>query len=344
MAKSKKTSTKKKDAQTMLDAMLEELGDGAQLLGSDGIAIKIRGVISTQVPGIDKAIGRGGIPLGRLTIVRGPEGSGKTTLALHLVAECQRQGGIVLYMDMEYKLDPDYAAAIGVDTSKLVIKQPNHLEEVYSSINRVIKSVAKAREKHGVRVPILVVLDSTDASISKAEYEGEFEDKHMATKARVHSQALPKLIPLLHKEDVALLFIAQIRGKIGQMFGPQEEMSGGRALRFYASLIMEVRPFGFLKEDGDKKASKVAVTCVKNQISPPFKKAECIINYGEGFDKDRSLLSTALELGIIELKGSYYKYNGKSLAQGEQNMVNELADDPVLRKRLMKGTKGKLGW
>lgn len=322
---------------SLLKEVLDELGsaDGAQVLGSQDLSIKIKGVISTGCPSIDAAIGRGGIPLGRLTILHGQEGSGKTTLALHLVASCQKAGGIVIYLDKEYKLDPEYAAALGVDDQRLIIVQPSHLERAFELMEKVINKVA-AHRKAGNDTPILIVLDSMNAAITKAQYEGEWEDKHYAPQARVFSSSLPKLIPLVSKERVALLFISQIRKKIGVMFGSDEEICGGQAPKFYASLIMGITKLAATKnEEGDKLSNRIRVECFKNQIAPPFKKAECEIVYGKGIDKERSLLWICEQKGIIVKKGSWYQYGKTQLGQGSAAVAELLREHPGVAERIL---------
>ena len=330
----------------MISEILGEIGgeDGAQLLGSEGLAIKIRGTISTQAPGVDAAIGRGGIPLGRLSILHGAEGSGKTTLALHIVAEAQRLGGVAIYADKEYKLDPEYAANIGVDTSRLIITQPPHLEKVFDTAEKVIKKAAAHRNRTGERVPILFVLDSMNAAITKAQLEGEWTDKHMAPQARVYSELLPKIIPQVSKEDVALLFISQVRQKMNIQFGDADDIAGGKAPKFYASLIMKVTRIGNTKEDGEKIANNVRVECVKNQIAPPFKKAECKIVYGKGFDKEDSLIWLAEKNGIIQKAGAYFKHDGENIGQGVKAASEKLREDKGWFDDIMSETREKMGW
>lgn len=344
--KPKKEAAKKVSNDELINDMVDALsvigGAGTtQLLGSDGRAIKIRGVISTQSYELDKAIGRGGIPTGRLTIIHGPEMSGKTTLALHLVAETQQRGGIVVYIDKEYKLDPDYARKIGVNIERMIISQPDHLERVYELIDGAVTLAKKWRENTGVDVPVLVVLDSINACLSKAEYEGSFEAKHIATKARIHSQNLPKIIPDISKENVALLFIAQNRTSIGKMFGDPNEIAGGQAVKYYASLILNVKPGGAVKEggeDGEKVAQKTVVTCSKNQISPPFKKARFLIRHGIGIDKLASTMEKAIALKVFtksKAKGSgkdttWFKFRGAMLANGRKQLYEQLSDDEEL--------------
>ena len=331
----------------LVDEILSTLGteDGAQLLGSDGLAIKIRGVIPTQCPSVDLAIGRGGIPLGRLTIAHGAEGSGKTTLALHIVASCQQQGGVAIYMDKEYKLDPDYARNIGVDTSRLIIVQPPYLEKVFSKCGSIIKKAAENRAQTGERTPILVVLDSMNAAITKSEFEGSYEDNTIAAQARVWSRSLPKLIPQVNKEDIALLFISQVRQKIDVMYGKKDDIAGGNAPRFYASLIMDVKGLSATKEDGEKVSNKIRVECIKNQIAPPFKKAECEIVYGRGIDKELSLLVAAEKLGLAKLTGTWWAYRNRKFGPGHKKAAEMLrGKHKKSAERMLEDIRSKAGW
>ncbi len=344
--KSKKGKKGKAPSKPLLAEIMDEIGGegGAQLLGSEGLAIKIRGVISTQCPSIDWAIGRGGIPLGRLSVISGKEGSGKTTLALHIVAECQRQGGVAVYMDKEYKLDPDYARSIGVDTDKLVIIQPSYLESVFGTYDRVIQKAAAHREATGKRTPILLVLDSMNAAITKAEFEGEWDDKHMAPQARVYSQLLPRLIPDVSREDIALLWISQVRQKLNVQYGDPDDICGGKAPKFYASLILKVTRIGSGKKDGERISNKLRVEAVKNQIAPPFKRAEAEVMYGVGIDRERSLIWIAEKLGIVEQSGAYFKHEGHNIGQGMEASAEELREDDVWRDKILAEVREQLGW
>jgi len=322
-----------KELTEILDAIGSE--DGAQLLGSDGMAIKIKGVISTGIYGIDSAIGRGGVPLGRLTLIRGNEGGGKTTLALHIVSECQRNGGIAIYIDVEYKLDPEYAKNIGVDIGKLIIVQPSHLERVFAIISSVIDKVVAIRKKNKQSIPVVIVLDSMNAAITKAELNGEWDDIHVSPQARVYSRLLPKLMPLISKENIALVFISQERMKIGVQYGDPSGTAGGKAPPFYASLIIRVAPIGSEKKGDDKIANKVKVECVKNQIAPPFKKTNCVIVYGRGFDNERSIIDAALMDKIIKRKGAFFAYNNDNFAQGAAAAADELRINAALKKNIL---------
>lgn len=299
----------------------------AQLLGSQALAIKIRGVISTQAPTVDRAIGRGGIPLGRIILLHGKEGSGKTTIALHLVAETQSRGGMVIYADAEYKLDPDYARRVGVDLNRLIIIQPDYLEKLFAGIENTL-AVAKQYRVKGESFPILIVLDSINAMPTKAEFEGGWEDRHIAPDAGVYSSKLKKLTPMINREDVALLLISQEREKVGVMFGRKEQTGGGKAPRFYSSLIMEVARVGAIKDGDEVIGNLTEVRCAKNQIAPPFKKAQFNLIFGRGIDYEQSLLQMAVDAGIVEKKGAWYNYKGERIGQGEANAVAVLRGQP----------------
>lgn len=307
----------------------------AQLLGSDGMAIKIRGVISTQCVTLDAAIGRGGIPLGRTTVLHGLEGSGKTTIALHCVAEAQQRGGMAVYLDTEYKLDRDYAKGIGVNIDELVVVQPPHLEATFEKISQAIE-ISKRYRQQGMTVPMLIVLDSIDSTKAKAVIEGHWDDQFVAPEPRVWSEKFPKLVPLLSKEDVALLLISQIRQKIGVMFGKKDKTAGGNAPRFYCSLLMGVERTGVIKTGkGDEViGNDTRVYVGKNQIAPPFRSAEFTIMYGTGIDFEDSLFRQALKQGAIEQNGAWYHFDGEKY-QGSDNFLKALRNSEAMRKNLL---------
>lgn len=305
--------------------LLEELNKGektapAQLLGSAALAIKIRGVISTQCPSLDRAIGRWGYPLGRLILLHGKEGSGKTTLALHGVAETQRLGGMAIYVDSEHKLDPDYAAKIGVDLDRLVISQPDYIEKFMAMVEKTIV-VAKRHRKAGIPFPVMVVLDSINSLPTKAEFEAGWEQQHIAPDAGVYSSKLKKLMPLCNREDVALLFISQEREKVGVMFGRKERTGGGKAPRYYSSLILEVARLGAVKVGDEVVGNLTQVKCSKNQIAPPFRTADFKIMFGKGIDYEDSLLAEGLRVGVVKKAGAWYSIGDDRMGQGEANAV-----------------------
>jgi recombination protein RecA len=320
---------------SLVDGIVKEYGAGkAQRFSDGGLKIQIRGVISTQCPTIDNAIGRGGIPLGRLTIIQGPEAGGKTTLCLHLAAECQRRGGVVVYIDAEYKLDPEYAAKLGVDMNRVVILYPTHLEEAFSMMEKATLIAKRWREESKKDVPILVTLDSMNAAISKAELEGDWDDQHYAPQARVFSQSLKKIIPLVSKENVALCFVSQIRQKIGVMFGDGETTAGGKAPRFYASLMIDIRRIGSVKRGEEVIGSKCKAKMTKNQIAAPFATADFEIRFGRGIDLEGSLIDLGIEKGVVEKAGSWFSFDGARLGQGKVNASEFLQANPKTVKRL----------
>lgn len=319
-------------AQTLLLELNKENKDFpiAQLLGADGLPFEVRGLISTQCPSLDVAIGRPGYPLGRTIILHGKEGSGKSTLALHGVAECQQRGGIAIYIDAEYKLDRDYAKNIGVDIDNLMIVQPPYLERTFAVISRII-DLSKQFQKKGELLPIMVVLDSIDAMKAKAVVDGSWEDVHVAPEPRVWSEKFPKLVPQLAKADVGLLLISQIRSKIGVMFGKRDKTAGGNAPRFYCSLLMGVEQTGVIKRGDDIVGNETRVYIGKNQIAPPFKTATFRIMYGTGIDYEDSLLRVAVKKGVVEQNGGWYSFEGLRLGQGNDAAVAAIRVSPELK-------------
>ena len=330
----------------LLTALNKDGGAPAQLLGCDALALKIRGVISTQCPTIDGAIGRGGIPLGRLTLLHGKEGCGKTTLALHCVAEAQRLGGMCVYADAEHKLDPDLAAKCGVNLNELVITQPDYLEKFLSTIEGTI-SVANKYRDEGQGFPVLVVLDSINGLPTKAEFEAGWEGQTMGSAASVYSSKLKLLVPMINSADVALLLISQEREKIGVLYGRKEQTGGGKAPRYFSSLVMEMSKKGQVKADKEEIiGDEVEVKCVKNQIAPPFRKAEFRIIYGKGIDYDDSLMREAIRKGVIERSGAWYSFVGGSIGakderigQGEEKGRERIASDPEFKNKMKEAIK-----
>ncbi len=324
----------KEDISEVLAGMRADLGDGVMLADGTDLNVGIRGVISTQCVALDAAIGRGGVPLGRLTILHGPEGCGKTTLALHVVAECQRKGGIAVYLDKEYKLDMEYAEKMGVDRSRFFLHQPSTLEEAFMYHEVAIKHAALLRERIGRRVPVVCVLDSMNAAITKAQFDGEWDSQHMAPQARVYSQNLPKLMPIVYREDVALVWISQVRQKMNVKFGNDEEIAGGKGPRFYASLIIHIRRVGSLKKNDEAFGNLTKAVIRKNQIAPPFREAEFVIRYGFGIDNERSILEQAVGEGVVEKSGSWFAYDGNKLGQGMDAAADFLRERTEVRDEI----------
>lgn len=356
--KSEKVEELHNDALMLLEEMRKSGDKTSQVLGSDEMMLKIRGVVSSQIPTVDLAIGRGGYPLGRLTILTGGEGGGKTTLALHAVAECQRQRGLAIYVDREFKLDPDYAQKIGVDKDALIIARPRTCEEFCEKLHGWVTSVQKIREKVGKRRPVVIVLDSLNALKAKAVVEGDAGDKHIATEARIWSQELPEIMEIVSKEDIALMFISQVRKKIGVMFGSPDEIAGGEAPKFFASAILKVTYVGAErkavgkvagkdeKQKTVRAANKLEIEIIKNQIAAPFRKAHVLMTYGKGADKERALLQACEELEIIKLSGKEYSdvTTGEVYGSGLNATANAIRENKAWRMDLKKRFREAAGW
>ncbi len=296
----------------------KKFGKGAVMpLKSAESRIKVE-AIHTGSYALDRAIGVGGIPKGRITEIFGPESSGKTTLALHVIAEAQKQGGIAVFIDAEHALDPKYAEKIGVDVENLYISQPDYGEQALEIAETLIRSGAVD----------IVVVDSVAALVPKDELEGNIGDAHVGKQARLMSQALRKLKGEVNKSKTALVFINQIREKIGVMFGNPETTPGGRALKFFADLRLDIRRIGEVKEGGEKKGSRVRVRVVKNKLAPPFQEAEFEIYYGEGICKICDIIEVATELGILQKSGAWYSYGDRKIGQGKEQVKKFLLENP----------------
>lgn len=303
----------------------KQFGKGAvMLLGQktvDGVQ-----TISTGSILIDKALGIGGLPRGRVIEIYGPEASGKTTLTLHAIAQAQKAGGICAFIDAEHAMDPIYAENIGVNTKDLVISQPDYGEQALDIAETLIRSGAID----------LLVIDSVAALVPKAEIEGDMGDQHIGLQARLMSQALRKLTPIVHKSKTSLIFINQIRHKIGGMpFANNETTSGGNALKFYASVRLDIRRIATLKKDGKPFGNKVAVKVAKNKMAPPFKVVEVDIIFGHGISKDLDLLEIAIKLGIIKQAGAWFVYKEEKLGQGRDNCIKTFTDNPALAEKIL---------
>lgn len=288
-------------------------------LGDSGANMNIE-TVPTGSLSLDIALGLGGIPKGRVIEVYGPESSGKTTVALHMVAEVQKRGGIAGFIDAEHALDPVYAKKIGVDIDNLYISQPDNGEQALEITETMVRSGAVD----------IVIVDSVAALVPKAEIEGEMGDSHMGLQARLMSQALRKLTGIISKSNCSVIFINQVREKIGVMFGNPETTTGGRALKFYASVRMEVRRAESLKQGGDVVGNRVKVKVVKNKIAPPFKEAEFDIMFGQGISKEGDILDLAVKENIIEKSGAWYAYQGAKIGQGRENAKIYLRDNPAV--------------
>ncbi len=315
----------KKQALTAALAQIEkQFGKGSIMRLGDGNAMRDIQVVSTGSIGLDIALGAGGVPRGRIIEVYGPESSGKTTLALHIVAEIQKLGGTAAFVDAEHALDPQYAEKLGVDLKDLLISQPDNGEQALEITDMLVRS-------GGVEV---VVVDSVAALTPKAEIEGDMGDSHMGLQARLMSQALRKLTSSISRTNTLVIFINQIRSKIGVMFGSPETTTGGNALKFYASVRLDVRRIGSIKKGEDVLGNETRVKVVKNKIAPPFKEVVFEILYGEGISREGELIDLASELKIIEKSGSWYSYNGEKIGQGKDNVRQFLKSNPNIAAEL----------
>lgn len=301
----------------------KDFGKGSVMKLGEATAMAID-VISTGSIGLDIAVGIGGLPKGRIVEVYGPESSGKTTVALHTIAEAQKQGGIAAFIDAEHALDPVYAKALGVDIDNLIISQPDTGEQALEIAEALIRSGA---------IDIIVV-DSVAALVPRAEIEGDMGDSHVGLQARLMSQALRKLTGSIKKSNCVAIFINQLREKVGVMFGNPETTTGGRALKFYSSVRLDVRKIDTIKQGDKVLGSRTRVKVVKNKVAPPFKQAEFDIMYGEGISKVGDLLDIAADIDVVKKSGAWYSYNDTKLGQGRENVKNFLQDNPDLIKEI----------
>jgi recombination protein RecA len=308
---------RQKALETALASLTKRFGDGTVMRLGEATHLQID-IIPTGSLALDRALGAGGIPQGRVTEIYGPDGAGKTTLAQHIVAEAQKRGGTAAYIDMEHALDPSYSAKCGVDVDSLLISQPDTGEQALEIAETLIRSGA---------VDVIVV-DSVAALVPRAEIEGEMGDSHPGLQARLMSQALRKLSGAVKQSNTALIFTNQLREKIGVMFGNPETTSGGRALKFYASVRLDIRRIAAIKDKGEVIGNRTRVRVTKNKIAPPFRVAEFDLMYDEGISKAGDLLDMAAETDVVEKRGSYYYHEGESLAQGRENAKQFLREHP----------------
>ncbi len=290
-------------------------------------------VIPTGSIALDIALGIGGLPRGRVVEIYGPESSGKTTVALHAIASAQRMGGIAAFIDAEHALDPDYARALGVDTDALLVSQPDTGEQALEITDMLVRSGALD----------IIVIDSVAALVPRAEIEGEMGDSHVGLQARLMSQALRKITGALNTSNTTAVFINQLREKIGVMFGSPETTTGGRALKFYASVRLDVRRIETLKDSTEAVGNRTRVKVVKNKVASPFKQAEFDIMYGKGISREGSLIDVGVEQGIIRKSGAWYTYDGDQLGQGKENSRNFLKEYPDVAAEIEKRILEKLG-
>jgi recombination protein RecA len=289
--------------------------------------------IPTGALALDLALGVGGLPRGRVVEVYGPESSGKSTLAMHVVAESQRNGGICAYIDAEHAMDPVYARAIGVDVDELLISQPDTGEQALEITDMLVRSGALD----------IVVIDSVAALTPRAEIEGEMGDSHMGLQARLMSQALRKLTANLNRSNTIALFINQLREKIGVMFGSPETTPGGRALKFYSSVRLDIRRIESIKDGVEVVGNRTRVKVVKNKVAPPFRQAEFDIMYGKGISREGSLLDVGTDLGIVKKSGAWYTFDGEQLGQGRENAKQFLSENPELMVQISERVKDQVG-
>ncbi len=307
---------KKKALEMALSQIEKQFGKGSVMKLGENARLNIE-TISTGSIGLDIALGVGGVPRGRIVEIYGPESSGKTTVALHMIAEAQKNNGEAAFIDAEHALDPQYAKALGVDTDNLIVAQPDTGEQALEICEALVRSGA---------IDIIVV-DSVAALVPKAEIDGEMGDTHVGLQARLMSQALRKLAGVISKSHTTAIFINQLREKVGIMFGNPEVTPGGRALKFYASVRMDVRKVDSLKKDNDIIGNRTRVKIVKNKIAPPFKQAEFDIIYGQGISKEGDLLDIAVELDIVKKSGSWFSYGEERIGQGRENAKQYMKDN-----------------
>jgi recombination protein RecA len=311
----------------------KQFGKGAIMkLGEGGVAKDVL-VVSTGSLGLDIALGIGGVPRGRVVEIYGPESSGKTTLALHIVAEAQKNGGMGAYIDAEHALDLGYAKKLGVKTDDLLISQPDHGEQALEIAETLVRSGA---------IDVLVI-DSVAALVPKAEIEGEMGDSHMGLQARLMSQALRKLTASIARSQTVVIFINQIRMKIGVMFGNPETTTGGNALKFYASVRMDIRRIGALKDGDNVIGGRARVKVVKNKMAPPFKEAEFDLLYGTGISRDGEIVDLGSDMGVVEKSGAWYSYGGERIGQGREAAKQFLRDHPETANVIIGKVMEKVG-
>ncbi|MFI8293909.1 recombinase RecA [Streptomyces sp. NPDC085614] len=324
------------DREKALEAALAQIerqfGKGAVMRMGDRTQEPIE-VISTGSTALDIALGVGGLPRGRVVEIYGPESSGKTTLTLHAVANAQKAGGQVAFVDAEHALDPEYAKKLGVDIDNLILSQPDNGEQALEIVDMLVRSGALD----------LIVIDSVAALVPRAEIEGEMGDSHVGLQARLMSQALRKITSALNQSKTTAIFINQLREKIGVMFGSPETTTGGRALKFYASVRLDIRRIETLKDGTDAVGNRTRVKVVKNKVAPPFKQAEFDILYGQGISREGGLIDMGVEHGFVRKAGAWYTYEGDQLGQGKENARNFLKDNPDLADEIERKIKEKLG-
>ena len=320
---SKDNSEKMKALEAALGQIEKQFGKGSVMKLGDYTAMNVE-AIPTGALSLDIALGIGGIPRGRIIEVFGPESSGKTTLALHLIAEAQKMGGEAAFIDAEHALDPVYAKHLGVNIDELIVSQPDTGEQALEIAEALVRSGALD----------IIVVDSVAALVPQAEIDGDMGDAHVGLQARLMSQALRKLAGVINKSKCVIVFINQLREKVGVMFGNPETTPGGRALKFYSSVRLDIRRIESLKQDGEVIGNRTRVKVVKNKVAPPFREAEFDIIYGKGISKEGNILDAAVNLDIVEKSGSWFSYNGDRIGQGRENVKDYLAKNPKIAEEI----------
>ena len=322
---SEQNTEKRKALEVALSQIEKQFGKGSVMKLGEYQAMNVE-AIPTGALGLDIALGIGGVPRGRIIEIFGPESSGKTTLALHIIAEAQKMNGEAAFIDAEHALDPVYAKHLGVDIDNLIVSQPDTGEQALEITESLVRSGALD----------VIVVDSVAALVPKAEIDGDMGDSHMGLQARLMSQALRKLAGAINKSKTVIIFINQLREKIGVMFGNPETTTGGRALKFYASVRLDIRKIENIKQDGEIVGNRARVKVVKNKVAPPFREAEFDIVYGKGISKEGNILDMAVNLDIIEKSGSWFSYNGEKIGQGRENVKQYLHDNPKVMEEVEK--------
>ena len=324
---------KQKALEAALGHIEKQYGKGSVMkLGESGANMQVE-TVPTGSLSLDIALGVGGVPKGRIIEIYGPESSGKTTVALHMVAEVQKRGGIAGFIDAEHALDPVYAKNIGVDIDNLYISQPDNGEQALEITETMVRSGAVD----------IVIVDSVAALVPKAEIDGDMGDSHVGLQARLMSQALRKLTAVISKSNCIVIFINQLREKVGVMFGNPETTTGGRALKFYSSVRMDVRRIESLKQAGEVVGNRTRVKIVKNKVAPPFKEAEFDIMFGKGISTEGDLIDLASNVGIIQKSGAWFSYNGEKIGQGRENAKQYLINNPQIREEVDEKVRAHYG-
>ncbi|GKT11064.1 MAG: recombination protein RecA [Thiomicrorhabdus sp.] len=325
-------NNKQKALVAALGQIEKQFGKGSIMRMGDSSVSRDIDAVSTGSLGLDLALGIGGLPKGRVVEIYGPESSGKTTLTLHVIAEMQKLGGTAAFIDAEHALDPVYAEKLGVDIDNLLVSQPDTGEQALEITDSLVRSGAVD----------IVVIDSVAALTPKAEIEGDMGDSHMGLQARLMSQALRKLTSNIKRTNTLVIFINQLRMKIGVMFGNPETTTGGNALKFYASVRLDIRRIGAIKKGDEILGNETRVKVVKNKVSPPFKQVQFDILYGKGISREGEIIDLGVKEGFVEKSGSWYAYNGSKIGQGKDNVRQYLIDNPEVAEEIMDKIKGAL--